>query len=327
LHAKSKKKKTVKRQILFIWINYDSNLTGLVINLNQKYAMTTLAAINWSVDPEIISFGGLSLRWYGLLFALGFLLGQMIMTKIFRLERRPMIDIETLTIYMVVFTIVGARLGHCLFYQPDYYLERPLEILKVWEGGLASHGAALSILLGLWLYCNSVWILSFRPPYHSFRWQKRENQSYLWLLDRMVIVVALGGGLIRLGNLMNSEIIGKPTNSDWGFIFLNNPEAGFMPRHPAQLYEAIACFVLFAILYLSYMAQKGRLREGLFLGIFLVWVFGLRFLFEEFKEPQVDFEKNMKYNMGQLLSLPLFVTGLILVARSFWKKQKSEPLE
>ncbi len=289
-----------------------------MVTLGQKLNMLSLCAINWSVDPEIIGFGGISLRWYGLLFASGFLFGQMIMTKIFRLEGKPMIDIETLTVYMVVFTVLGARLGHCLFYQPDYYLSNPIEILKIWEGGLASHGAAIAILLGLWVYTRAVWVIGFKPPFYRFKWQKREGQSYLWLLDRMVIVVALGGGLIRLGNLMNSEIIGKPTGSDWGFIFLNNPEAGLLPRHPAQLYEAIACFVLFLILYAWYMAKKEKLREGLFLGIFLVWVFGLRFLFEEFKEPQVDFEKDMAFNMGQILSIPLFVAGLALVIRSYF---------
>ncbi len=279
-----------------------------------------LDAINWNVEPEIFSFGGFALRWYGLLFALGFVFGQMIMIKIFRLERKPLADIETLTVYMVLFTVVGARLGHCLFYQPDYYLSNPIEILKVWEGGLASHGAAIGILLGLWIYTHAVWIVNFsKKPVYTFRWQKREGQSYLWLLDRMVITVALGGALIRLGNLMNSEIIGKPTGSDWGFVFLRNPEAGLVPRHPAQLYEAISCLVLFVVLYFWYMAKKEKLREGLFLGFFMVWIFGLRFFFEMFKEPQVEFERNMTYNMGQLLSLPLIVAGVVLLVRAMLK--------
>jgi prolipoprotein diacylglyceryltransferase len=161
-----------------------------------------LSAVIWDVNPEIF---GTSLRWYGLLFATGFLLGQVIMKKIFREEGKPETDVDTLTYYMVISTVVGARLGHCLFYEPDYYLSNPIEILKIWKGGLASHGATVGILAALYLYSK-----------------KHPDQSYLWILDRIVIVIALAGACIRTGNLMNSEILGKPANVPWSFVFVHD---------------------------------------------------------------------------------------------------------
>lgn len=161
--------------------------------------------IIWNVNPEIFSIGSFSIRWYGLLFASGFLIGQFIMGRIFKIENKPEKDLEKLMIFMVIATVVGARLGHCLFYEPEKYLSNPIEILKVWEGGLASHGAAIGILLGLYLYARN-----------------RAGQSFLWVVDRIVIVVALGGALIRMGNLMNSEIIGKPADVPFAFVFANS---------------------------------------------------------------------------------------------------------
>jgi prolipoprotein diacylglyceryltransferase len=163
-----------------------------------------LLAILWEQTPEIWPGGPLPLRWYGLLFASAFFFGQIIITHIFKAEGKPEKDVDLLTYYMIAATVFGARLGHCLFYQPDYYLANPIEILKIWEGGLASHGATAGILFAMWLYSK-----------------KRPDQSWLWILDRIVIVVALGGFFIRMGNLMNSEIVGKPHAGPGGMIFLN----------------------------------------------------------------------------------------------------------
>lgn len=172
--------------------------------------MTTLGFIIWNGNPEILTLpipltdNEITLRWYGLLFALGFLISQQILYFIYRKEGKPERDVDTLTLYMVIATIVGARLGHVLFYEPDLYLRDPVKILKVWEGGLASHGAAAAILFGLWLYAR----------------KKKPGQGYLQVVDRIVILVALTGALIRLGNFFNSEIIGKPTKSNYGVVFV-----------------------------------------------------------------------------------------------------------
>jgi prolipoprotein diacylglyceryl transferase len=199
---------------------------------------------------------------------------------------------------------LGARLGHCFFYDPEYYLSNPLKILAVWEGGLASHGAAFGILFGLWLYAR-----------------QKADQSYLWVVDRIVIVVALGGCFIRLGNLMNSEIVGSPTDLPWAFVFHNAgslaPMERLVPRHPSQLYESISCLVLFFMLYAIYLKKKAFIPEGRLLGIFLIYVFGLRFFYEFIKENQVAFEEGMTLNMGQLLSIPLVLAGIWLLYRSY----------
>ncbi len=169
----------------------------------------SLLYVIWDPSPEIFAIGPLSIRWYGLLFALGFLIGQQILIYIFKKEGKPEQDVETLTVYMVLATVVGARLGHCLFYEPDVYLNDPIRILKIWEGGLASHGATIGILFALWLYARK---------------KRGQGQSYFWVVDRIVITVALAGGLIRMGNLMNSEIIGKPSDVPWGFVFARSAE-------------------------------------------------------------------------------------------------------
>ncbi|MCZ2355106.1 MAG: prolipoprotein diacylglyceryl transferase [Bacteroidia bacterium] len=255
-----------------------------------------IAAIFWNVDPEIVSLGPVHLRWYGLLFALGFLIGHGIMLRIMRQEGKPDSNLDTLTLHMLIGTIVGARLGHCLFYEPEVYLLDPIRILYVWEGGLASHGAAIGILTSLFLYSK-----------------KFPDQSFVWIADRIVITVALAGCFIRLGNLMNSEIIGKPTDMPWAFIFARIDE---LPRHPAQLYEAITCLILFGILYKLYWKHTNNLPAGLSFGIFLVWIFGLRILWETIKENQVSFEDNLPMNMGQILSIPLIIIGFWLIYRS-----------
>ena len=260
--------------------------------------------IEWNVNPEIFSVGPISIRWYGLLFASSFILGYVIIADIFKKEGRSENDLNDLLWYMIIGTVVGARLGHCLFYNPEYYLSNPLEILKVYKGGLASHGAAIGILLSIYLFVK-----------------KKRGYSYLWLMDRIVIVVALGGGFIRIGNLFNSEILGVETTVPWSFVFVRIDE---LARHPAQLYEALAYFTTFGILYTLYKKKWKELQDGFMFGIFMIMVFGARFLIEFIKRDQVAFEASMPINMGQILSIPLVIAGLYL-AVTRGKMQKKSP--
>ena len=224
------------------------------------------------------------------------------MIWVFNKEGRPKTDLEQLSVYMIFGTVIGARLGHCLFYNPEYYLSNPIEILKVWEGGLASHGAAIGILTAIYLFSS-----------------KKRNYPMIWTLDRIVIVVALAGTFIRLGNLFNSEIIGKPTDVSWGFIFTAVDD---IPRHPAQLYESIAYFIIFLILLFIYYKGIEKKKSGLLFGIFLVLVFTFRFFVEFLKENQSGFEEAMTLNMGQLLSIPFVIAGIIFITKPFKPKTK-----
>ena len=255
--------------------------------------------INWDVSPEIFSLGPLSIRWYGLLFACSFLFGYQIMLKIFKKEGKSENDLNDLVMYMILGTVIGARLGHCFFYNPAYYLNDPLEIIKVWKGGLASHGAAIGILTALYLYVR-----------------KRPHIKYLWLIDRIVIPTALGGSFIRLGNLFNSEIIGVKADVPWAFVFTS---VDSVPRHPAQLYESIAYLLVFVFLIWYYYKLDGEIKHGYFLGLFLILVFAFRFFVEFVKENQTYFEEGMFLNMGQLLSIPLVIVGIALVILPFKK--------
>ena len=363
-----------------------------------------LSYLIWTGSPEIFTVTlpvidkELTLRWYGLFFALGFLISQQILYFIFKKEGKPEKDVDTITMYMVIATIIGARLGHVLFYEPARYLSNPIDILKIWEGGLASHGAAIAILFALWLYSR----------------KKKEGQGYFQIVDRIVILVALTGALIRLGNYFNSEIIGKPTHSKSGIVFARYPKeiiksnpivedvrfaqvdsaadqegrppinilidfkrsAGMphdellqrfkagpysdllynayirehlivepsskfkfgqdedgkfyaivnaygIPRYPSQLFESISCLLLFLLLYWLWTKQKANLPPGRLLGIFLIYCFGLRFLYEFTKEPQVAFEESMTLNMGQWLSIPLVAAGIVILILSYRKKEIS----
>lgn len=214
---------------------------------------------------------------------------------IFNKEKRSEKDLNDLVWYMVGGTVIGARLGHCLFYNPDYYLSHPIEILLVWKGGLASHGAAIGILLSIYWYTK-----------------KRKNFSFLWLMDRIVITVALAGFFIRMGNLFNSEIYGTPTNVPWAFVFAG---VDGQPRHPTQIYEALAYLFIFIILYVIYIRTSAKIKEGFLFGIFLILVFGFRFAIEFLKENQSLFEDKMLMNMGQLLSIPLILLGIYILLR------------
>ena len=369
--------------------------------------MSILNFIIWNGSPEIFSYGSFSLRWYGLFFALGFLISQQFMYYFYKQEGKPEKDVDTLTIYMVIATIIGARLGHVIFYQPEIITENPLSIFLPFEfspfrftglQGLASHGATIGILSALWIYSR----------------KKKPGQTFLQVVDRIVIVVALTGALIRLGNYFNSEIIGLPTTKPWGVVFANRftealtdarvdregivesvivkrndsipaPSASRVPlniylffkkgvegdkprnftdvtarnllvnsyseyfdaagentqtrgqvlaegevaarittfgiaRHPAQLYESISCVFLFLFLFWLWSRQKQNLPAGRLLGIFLIVCFGLRFLFEFLKEVQEPFEEGMILNMGQILSIPCVIGGIVILALSYRKK-------
>jgi prolipoprotein diacylglyceryl transferase len=260
-----------------------------------------LQQITWDISPLIFKLGALQVRWYGLFFALAFYLGYVILEKqVFRREGLKIDMLDKLATYVILGTIVGARLGHVFFYEPQSYLQDPLSILKIWEGGLASHGAAIGILLALILFV------------------RKSGKTYLWTLDRVVIVVALGGFFIRMGNLMNSEIYGHFTSLPWGFIFVRDGQAD--PRHPTQIYEGLTYLLLFFALMAYYRKNLKTMKEGTIFGIFLIVLFGVRFLIEFVKEPQVAFEQTMALNMGQWLSIPFILAGVGLLTYNYRKK-------
>jgi len=252
-----------------------------------------LEYIYWNVNPEILKLGPIALRWYGLLFATAFIFGYYIFKNIFKKEGYTIEMLDQLTVYMAVGTIIGARLGHVLFYDPDYYFSNPLEIIAVWKGGLASHGGAIGILIALYL------------------WVRKHKLNFMWLLDRIAIVVALGGMFIRLGNLMNSEIYGIETSLPWGFIFVREGET--LPKHPTQIYEALSYLIIFLFLFISYKKNILYNNRGISFGIFLILLFSARFLIEFIKNPQEEFEKFLPLNMGQILSLPFIIAGFIII--------------
>ena len=255
----------------------------------------------WNVDPIAFSLGPLEPRWYGILFASAFVIGFFLMRNMYRAADRTMEELDKLLTYVMIGTVVGARLGHVLFYDPYYYfVQQPDQILAIWNGGLASHGAAIGIILAMYFYVKKV-----------------EKMSFLWLADRVVIVVATGGACIRLGNFINSEILGKPTDLPWAVIFKNAPQLSaaqqMIPRHPTMLYEALLCIGIFAILWIIYKKYNTQPPEGSLFGSFLVLLFGGRFLLEYTKLNQAAFAGDWMFNMGQWLSIPLIAIGVWLI--------------
>lgn len=269
--------------------------------------MSGLLFIKWNVNPEIFRIGGFALRWYSLLFVAGFVLGYYMFLKFLRREgvREKMLDPLLYTVLAA--TIIGARLGHCCFYDPGYYFGSWTgfwEIFQPWKGGLASHGGAIGILLALWWY--------------SKRYGRKYDIDFAWILDHICITVAFAGFFIRMGNLFNSEIYGDPTNLPWGFIFERNGET--LPKHPTQLYEALAYLILGLFMLALYKFRLPKLYKGSLFGIFLLGCFGFRFAIEFIKEPQVGFEQNMTLDMGQWLSVPFILIGIAVLIISFVKK-------
>lgn len=261
-------------------------------------SLANLAYITWNVNPTAFTIFGLEIRWYGVLFAITFAVGYLILTKMFQKEKKSEDLAYSLLFYVVLAVVIGARLGHCLFYEPAYYLtaEHWIEILYIRDGGLASHGAAITIPIAIYLVA------------------RKYKLSTWYLLDRVVIVVALGGLFIRTGNLMNSEIYGHATTLPWGFLFLRNGEV--MPKHPTQIYEALSYFLLFLGLLTYYIKKDGKLKEGVSFSCFLIICFSMRFLIEFVKENQELWEDDYVLNMGQMLSLPFIALGIVLLILS-----------
>lgn len=259
--------------------------------------------LNWNVSPEIVSLGPVTLRWYGLMFLAGFSIGYMLMKKACEWEGKPVEKLDSLLVHLVLGTTIGARLGHCLFYDPGYYFSQPLEILKIWEGGLASHGGGIGVMIAIWLFVR-----------------KNSEFSLMWLFDRIAVFTVMTGGFIRLGNFFNSEILGRPTGGDWGVVF---QRIDLYPRHPAQLYESFCYFVIFAVVYGIYRRTRAQTPPGLLLGAVFTGIFTCRFFIEFIKENQSAFENQMTLNMGQLLSLPFVAVGVYLIVRALRLKPTS----
>lgn len=270
--------------------------------------MFGLLFVNWHLDPILLHLGNGGVRWYSLLFVSGFILGWYIFQWFFKREGVSEKLLDPLLYTLLIGTIVGARLGHCLFYQPDYYLGSLngfLEIFMPWKGGLASHGGAIALILAM------IWF--------ARHYGRKNGFDFLWIMDHLCIAVAFAGCMIRLGNLCNSEIYGDVTNLPWGFVFQLRGET--LPKHPTQLYEALSYLVLGLILMWLYKNRLGKMYRGTFIGLFFLGCFGMRFLIEFIKEPQVGFEQGMAINMGQILSIPFILAGIGLIVYAYMKKQ------
>ena len=266
--------------------------------------LTMLAQITWDVSPVAFNLGSFAVRWYSLAWFLTFVVGAYLMWMQYRREGKTIEDLEICLLYLIPGAIIGARLGHCFFYRADYYLANPLEVIAIWKGftGLASHGAAVGILIALYIF-------SRRHP----------DQPYVWILDRIAAPIALGAFLIRMGNLMNSEILGLPSDVPWAMVFVG---VDTVPRHPGQLYEALAYLTIFLLLLFLYWSRGPKLPRGLLAGLFLVTVFSARFFIEFVKERHSAFEVGLPLSMGQILSIPIVAAGLVVIFETL-RRQKS----
>ena len=280
--------------------------------------------ITWNADPVLLHFGDGGIRWYGLLWAVGIYLCYLIQLRLYKNEGCPEDWTDKLFVYMTLGVIIGARLGHCWFYEwhltdnpvqlfawninyRNPYIENPLLLLKIWEGGLSSHGGAFGLMFAAWLLNK-----------RHFSKDKRFNTSLVWIFDRLVIGVCITATLIRLGNLMNSEIYGTETTMPWGFIFVRDGQT--TPHHPTQIYEMMYCMTAFVVTWLMYWKGKCYKRKGLIFGTFLLIVVVTRFLLEFIKLDQEDFEAGMMLNMGQWLSLPFIIWGVYLIVQACRKE-------
>ena len=272
--------------------------------------------IRWNIDPEIINIFGISLRYYSVLFVSGLILSFIILKWIYKMENIPLDKLDKLAVYGFIGMFAGMRLGHCLFYEPSYYFSHPLEIIlpiqPTADGGykfsgfqgLASHGGAFGLIIALIIYA------------------KKTKESIIKTIDLIAVVAPLASCFIRLANLMNSEIIGIPTNVSWAFIFVRVDN---LPRHPAQLYEAISYLLIFGLMLYLYKTRRENLKNGFFFGLVITLIFVARFFFEFVKENQVGFENGMTFNMGQLLSLPYLAVGIGFIIYGLIKTKKNKP--
>lgn len=264
-----------------------------------------LTYITWNVDPIAFDIFGYAIRWYGIFWATGVALCTFTISKMYKYEKLPEKWFDSLFIYVIIGLVIGARLGHCLFYNPEYYLSHPLSILNLREGGLASHGGAIGMTIAIFLYSRRI-----------------SHRSMIWALDRLVVGVAIGATFIRLGNLMNSEIYGGPTTLPWGFMFLRG-ETGNIPCHPTQIYEAAIYFIIYLLGLYMFYRTNAKEKQGLILGISLIGIFLSRFCIEFIKNVQEDFEQDMLLNMGQLLSLPFVIWGIWLIWNALKKNKET----
>lgn len=253
--------------------------------------------INWDFEPTIFTLGPLQIRWYGLLFIGAFLVGASLLKAMFKTEQRPDINLDNLLYFALFGTIIGARMVHCFIYDPTYYLSDPFAILRIWEGGLASHGGVLGFLLGLWIGNRTL----------------KPSLPYLWLLDRATLPAALGAAFVRFGNFLNSEIVGLPTSGSWGVIF---GRIDTIPRHPVQLYESLSYTFIFVALASIYRQQGSATPVGLLFGIFMISIFATRLTLEYVKTPQATYEATQLLSVGQYLSLPFILLGLVVLVRT-----------
>ncbi len=278
-----------------------------------------LLSVTWNVDPVLFEVFGREIRWYGLLWVIGLIVAVYIVQRIFVHEKLPEKWFDALFIYMLMGIILGARLGHCLFYEPQYYLANPIEILKIWEGGLASHGGVIGIIIAVWIYSKRV-----------------THKSPLWTFDRVMVPTGFTASMIRLGNLMNHEIYGGPTDLSWGFRFIDNLHLWMKgaepiytePSHPTQIYEALIYFLVFGITMYMYWKTNAKERQGLILGVGIALIFIARFFIEFVKNVQVESEIAMRENtgliLGQWLSIPFIIWGIWLIWNALRKKPETE---
>jgi phosphatidylglycerol:prolipoprotein diacylglycerol transferase len=264
------------------------------------------AFIKWNVDPVLLRIGNYEMQWYSVLLLLGFYISYLFLDRMFDKEGVSKSILHSSGVFIVLGLFIGGRLAHCLFYEPEYYLKYPWHMIIPWRGqlgkgavfvgyrGMSGHGSAVGILLGLII--NAI----------------RTKTSIIWIIDRIAIFAPLVGFFVRLGNLINSEILGKVTKVPWGFIFMR---ADRVPRHPVQLYESLAYLGVFIISYSYYKKRAGREKPGAILGLVFLLFFSIRFLLEFFKAKQSDVETGMLMNMGQVLSIPFIIVGLILFFR------------
>ncbi|GIU35520.1 prolipoprotein diacylglyceryl transferase [Shewanella colwelliana] len=256
--------------------------------------------IVWNIDPVMISFMGLTVHWYGVLFAVAIASGFQVMKRIYVKEGLDVESLDNLLIYCVVGIIVGARLAHVLFYDPSYYFSHPMKILAIWEGGLASHGGGLGAILALYYY------------------QRKVKLPFLFLLDRLAIATAIFGFFVRMANFANSEILGLPSDKPWAIVF---ERVDMLPRHPAQLYEAIAYLLIFILLWLVYKTTQMKQKYGAIFGLFLVLVFSSRFAIEMVKVKQAAYAQDWTMSAGQMLSVPFLLVGVVLLLLPYLRKR------
>ena len=271
----------------------------------------TLLEINWKIDPAIFHLGSMEVRWYALMFIIGLTIGYNIVNRMWKREGLNPQWIDSLLFYTIIGMIVGARLGHCLFYSPAHYLSNPIEILKTWEGGLASHGGVIGIIVAVYFYSKKV-----------------SHKNMMWTFDKLVTPTGLVAALIRIGNLINHEVYGHPTSLPWGFRFVENLAAWRKdgatpifspPSHPTQLYEAFFYLLTFVLCMWLYFKKDAWKKEGLIFGIFMICIFTSRFFIEFLKNMQELFEEGMLLNMGQLLSIPFIILGVYCVWKALRK--------